>query len=188
MAHKVLLVDDEPNVLMALRRALRKEPYQILTACSGNEALDLLETTEIDVVVSDQEMPGMTGTELLSRVDMLYPDTMRFMLTGKATLDTAIQAINKGAITRFFTKPCNELDLVITIRQALEHKDLMTQAWRLLKKVKRQNALLEGLEHGSAGIAQVGRESTGVIDLDEDDLSAIDYDAFIEELHRTLGD
>ncbi len=188
MAHRVLLVDDEPNVLMGLKRALRKEPYQIVTACSGKEALELLETTEIDVVVSDQEMPDMSGTELLSHVDKLYPDTMRFMLTGKATLDVVIQAINEGAITRFFTKPCNEVDLAITIRQALEHKDLMTQAWRLLNKVKNQNALLERLERESPGITQVEMDSNGVINLDEDDFSATDYDAFIEELHRTFGD
>jgi len=133
MTAKVLLVDDEPNLLSALRRSLRREPYEILSAASGEEALSILASTEVDVVVSDQNMPGMSGTELLTRIHETYPETVRFMLTGKATLEVAVEAINNGAISRFFTKPCNDVDLAITIRQALEHKRLTEKAWDLLK-------------------------------------------------------
>jgi len=186
MGHKVLLVDDEPNVLMGLQRALRKEPYEVLTAGSGKEGLALLNSTEIDVVVSDEDMPGMTGTEFLRQVHVSHPKTVRFMLTGKPSLDVAIKAINDGAISRFFTKPCNEVDLRVTIRQALQHKDLMNEAWQLLKKVKEQETILEQLERESPGITHVETDDRGAIVLDGD--VPADYDAFMEELHRTMGD
>ncbi|MEE8292463.1 MAG: ATP-binding protein [Candidatus Tectomicrobia bacterium] len=124
LAHTILLLDDEPNVLSALRRALRKEPYALLCAHSADEAFDLLYTREVDVVVSDQDMPGMTGTEFLAKVYQEFPHITRFILTGKATLEVALQAINAGAISQFFTKPCNAEALALSIRTALGQKDL----------------------------------------------------------------
>ena len=123
MEHKVLLVDDDANLLAGLRRTLRNEPYEILSATTAEEALRILGREEVSVVISDQEMPGMSGTVFLAAVRQRFPDTVRFILTGKATLDTAIQAINDGAISRFFNKPCNPVDLAVTIRQALQQKD-----------------------------------------------------------------
>lgn len=124
MPHTVLLVDDEPNVLAGLQRVFYREGYEILCANSGNEALNILRTKPVDVVISDQDMPGMTGTAFLAKVREEFPETIRFILTGKATLDHAIQAINTGAVSRFFTKPCNNIDLTVAIRQALQQKDL----------------------------------------------------------------
>jgi len=167
MSHKVLLVDDEVNVLDGLRRALCEEPYEIVTAMSGEEALSILEETSIDVVVSDHDMPGMTGVELLSRVHTFYPDTVRFMLTGKATLDVAIEAINKGAIGRFLTKPCNGVDLAVTIRHALMQKDLAAETRRLLKKVREQSVVLEDLERSHPGITRIERDEHGATSIDD---------------------
>jgi len=186
MKHKVLLVDDEPNVLEGLQRALRNEPYEILTAQSGDEALALLAETDVDVVVSDQEMSGMNGTQLLGRIRRDYPNTIRYILTGRATLDVAISAINEGAISRFFTKPCNNIDLAVMIREALRHKELMAEAWRLLRKVKRQDAILEFLERESPGITHVSRDLDGAILLDEETTG--DYERLIEELQDVLGE
>ncbi len=124
VSHAVLLLDDEPNVLSALRRALRKEPYDLLCACSAEEALDILDRRPIDVVVSDQDMPGMTGTAFLAQVRKTYPKTTRFMLTGKATLDVALQAISDDAVSQFFTKPCDHATLALSIRNALKQKEL----------------------------------------------------------------
>ncbi len=137
MKHSILLVDDEPNVLEGLQRALCAEPYKVLTAHSGIQALELLEGTGIDAVVVDHDMPGMKGTELLKQIRERYPDTVRFMLTGNATLEVAASAINDGAISRFFTKPCNHADLAISIEQGLQHKDLMAEAKRLMKELRR---------------------------------------------------
>ena len=163
MGHKVLLVDDDKNLLDGLRRALRKEPYEIVAASSAEEALGILGKEAIDVVVSDQDMPGMSGTVFLAAVRQRFPDTVRFMLTGKATLDTAVQAINDGAISRFFTKPCNNVDLAVTIRQALQQKELMCAARGLLNKVKHQDSFLAKLEKEQPGITQVNRDEDGLI-------------------------
>ena len=121
MGHKVLFVDDQPNVIEGLKRVLRKEPYEILSASSAAEALDIMSQQPIDVVVSDEKMPGMSGSEFLFLVSQKYPDTVRMLLTGQASLDATIRAINQGEIYHCFTKPCNEADIATTIRQALKY-------------------------------------------------------------------
>lgn len=183
---RILFVDDDPNVLMGLKRAFRKESYDVLVATSGEEALTVLKNNHVDVVVADQNMPSMTGTEFLSVVVKLYPDTIRFMLTGNATLEVAIQAINHGAISRFFTKPCNEIDLVTTIRQALQKKDLMAEAWRLYKKTREQSAILENLERKYPGLTRVERDDHGAVIINGNPPQ--DFDEFMKELRRTVSD
>ena len=143
MSHTVLLIDDEPNVLDGLRRVLRKESYDILTANSAEEAAGLLNDNSIDLIVSDEEMPGMSGTEFLGKVAQQYPDTVRLVLTGHPTLPAALRAINEGKVYQFFTKPCNEIDLAVTIRRALEQKDLLAKSRDLLDVTKRQSALID---------------------------------------------
>jgi DNA-binding NtrC family response regulator len=185
MNHTVLLVDDDANLLEALERQLHGEPYLIITAQSGKEALDILKDTSVDVVISDQEMPGMKGTQFLWQVKKSFPDAILFMLTGKATLRAATLAVNEVGIARFFTKPCNAVDLALTIHQALRHRDLITLAKNLLKKIKQQDAILERLEQKSPGITEAETEGHGAILLDESDPG--DYDQFIKDLRITLG-
>lgn len=120
----MLVLDDEPKVLSGLKRALRKEPYELLCATTADEALAILHERSIDVVISDQDMPGMTGTVFLAKVRESYPATCRFMLTGKGTLDVALQAINDDAVRQFFTKPCDPATLAQSIRNILREKDL----------------------------------------------------------------
>ncbi len=154
MGYKVLLVDDDPHVLGGLRRALHKEPYEILTASSGLEGLEVLGTTSIDLVVTDQEMPGSSGTEFLHQVREAFPGIVRFLLTGSAILEVVMEAVDRGDVSRFFTKPCNQLELSISIRQALQQKDLETEACRLLEAAKHTNTLLDRLEEEYPGIAE----------------------------------
>ncbi|HXG18064.1 MAG TPA: hybrid sensor histidine kinase/response regulator [Methylomirabilota bacterium] len=118
----VLLVDDEPLITTTLKRVLRKEPYDICTANSGAEALQILARKPVDVIVSDERMPGMSGSEFLAVARQQYPDTVRIILTGQANLEAAIRAINEGAICRFLTKPCKEDDLTFAINEALRQK------------------------------------------------------------------
>jgi two-component system, probable response regulator PhcQ len=184
--HNVLLVDDEPNLLEGLQRSLCREPFNILTANSGNEALEVLKSASIDAIVADQSMPGMKGSDLLKKVHEIYPDIISYMLTGQATLDVAISAINDGAISRFFTKPCNPADLAFTIRQGLQHRDLMMQAKRLLNEVKRQDVIIDRLEQETPGITEVETDDLGVILLDES--SPGDYETLLEELNNRLGE
>lgn len=114
----LLLVDDEPYILNGLTRIFHREGYRILTAGNGFEALELLATNRVQVIISDQRMPGMTGIELLSRVKELYPETRRIILSGYAELTTVTEAINHGAIWKYFTKPWPEDSLRKEVRQA----------------------------------------------------------------------
>src|SRR5512138_2916271 len=107
MPHKVLLVDDETDIINILKELIELEEFEVLTAGSGEEALAKMMENVIDVVISDEHMPGMPGTELLGIARSQYPDTIRILMTGYANLDMAIRAINDGEIYRFFTKPCN---------------------------------------------------------------------------------
>lgn len=117
----VLLVDDEPNILSALRRVLRRDGYEILTAQSGEEALEIMAHHRVMVILSDQRMPNMTGTEFLSRVKVLHPRTVRIILSGYADLDSITEAINKGEIYKFRTKPWDDEELRNDVREAFIH-------------------------------------------------------------------
>lgn len=114
----LLLVDDEQNVINALSRLFRREGYRILTANSPAEAFELLAKNAVQVIVSDQRMPDMTGTEFFSRVRQLYPATMRIVLTGYTDIDSVKDAINRGAIYKFLTKPWEDDELRDQIREA----------------------------------------------------------------------
>ncbi len=168
MTHRVLLVDDDPNVRNGLARALHKEPYQVETAPDPEAALKVFLSRPVDVVIADQHMPGMSGTEFLARVRASHPETIRMILTGQASLEVAIQAINEGQVYRFFTKPANPYDLAITIRQALEQKDLLTKTARLLSTVKKQAALLDRLEEEHPGIARLDEDDEGCLTIPGD--------------------
>jgi diguanylate cyclase (GGDEF)-like protein len=114
----LLIVDDETSILSALKRLLRRDGYEILTADNAAAGFDLLATHEVQVVVSDQRMPTMNGTEFLSRVKDLYPQTVRIVLSGYTDLDSITGAVNRGAIYKFFTKPWEDEAMRDNIRDA----------------------------------------------------------------------
>lgn len=138
MKDTVLLVDDDVNLLRALARTLRHQPYALYTATSAEEALLILKGREVDVVVSDEQMPGMCGSDLLGWVADSYPDVPRIVLTGRPTVEVAIRAINEGSVTQFFTKPCNPAQLGVAIRKALEHRTLLKENRALVEINRRQ--------------------------------------------------
>jgi two-component system, probable response regulator PhcQ len=179
--HTVLLVDDEPHVLAGLRRVLHKDPYTLLCASSVQEAFGYLRAQTVDAVITDQDMPGMRGTVFLATLCREFPETVRFMLTGKPTLEVAMQAINDGAIHRFFTKPCNDADLRMTLRQALQQHDLVVAARHLLQRVRGQSAALAQLEEAYPGITHVRRDRRDVIVADLDTLTV---DELIAQLRQ----
>lgn len=121
----VLLVDDDANVLRGLARILRNQPYQLYTARSGDEAMAILKSRNIDVIVSDEQMPGISGSDLLVWVSENCPEVMRIVLTGHPTVEAALRAINEGRVYHFFTKPCDPVQLAVAIRKAIEHKSLL---------------------------------------------------------------
>ena len=144
-AHTVLFVDDEINILKAIQRLLRNEPMRVLTASRPQEAIDLLETTEAQVVVSDQRMPEMSGVDLLSMVRDRHSDVVRMMLTGYTEMNIAVEAINRGEIYRLITKPWNDDELKATLRQAFDHYDLKREIKRLNQVTREQNFKLQDM-------------------------------------------
>jgi len=167
MPHTVLFVDDIPSVTDGLKRALHREPYRVLSANSAKKGLQIIEEQSVDVVVSDELMPGMSGSEFLAEVCRRHPDTVRIILTGHANLTAAVRAINEGQIYRFLTKPCNRADLVLTIRQAVQQKALLTASRKLLKMIRRQSAVLEDLEAENPGITKLDRDNDGAIRIED---------------------
>lgn len=134
MTHKILFVDDEENVLSAYTRVLRKR-FLIETALGGAEALELLRVSgPFAVIVSDMRMPEMDGVQLLAKVKEVSPDTVRIMLTGNADQQTATDAVNKGAIFRFLTKPCESEVLAEVLHAALKQYKLVTAERELVEK------------------------------------------------------
>ena len=166
MQGRVLIVDDDSALRDMMKEAFAREPYEVLIASSANEALALLTQGTVDVVISDEMMPGLSGSEFLAIVRKKYPDTIRMILTGHANLESAIRAINEGEIYRFFTKPCNMIDLAITVRQALQHKEALNESERLQKVVEKQSAITEDIEEKHPGISSVKRTSDGAIIID----------------------
>ncbi len=124
MQRTLLLVDDEPNILKALKRLLRKDDYHILTAISGAEGLQQLAQQQVNVIISDQRMPYMTGVEFLGQVCTLYPDTVRIVLSGYADFSAVTGAINEGAIYKFFTKPWDDQQMRANVLEAFRHAEL----------------------------------------------------------------
>jgi response regulator RpfG family c-di-GMP phosphodiesterase len=120
---RILVVDDEPGILSALRRVLRRDGYEILAAPSAKEGLRILGDHDVQVILSDQRMPEMSGTEFLSRVRDLYPETIRIILSGYTDLESIADAINRGSIYKFLTKPWEDDLLRENIREAFNHHD-----------------------------------------------------------------
>jgi response regulator RpfG family c-di-GMP phosphodiesterase len=141
--HTVLCVDDEHSILQALRRLLRKENYQLLLTTSTKEAFKLLDDNEVHLIISDQRMPEMSGTELMAAVKDKYPDMLRVILTGYTEVDTITESINKGHIYKFFLKPWNDHNLKLEIRQALDQYDLIKANRHLDETVLMQNKELQ---------------------------------------------
>lgn len=121
----LLLVDDEPNVLSSLKRLFRRDGYVIYTANGGAQGLEVLAQEKVDVIISDQRMPGMTGVEFLREAKKLYPDTIRIVLSGYTELQSVTDAINEGAIYRFLTKPWVDEQLREQVHKAFEHIELL---------------------------------------------------------------
>jgi response regulator RpfG family c-di-GMP phosphodiesterase len=141
----LLCVDDEANILNALRRLLRPHGYTVLTAGSGAEGLAILAETSVDLVLSDMRMPEMDGARFLEQVKARSPDTARILLTGFADLSSTIAAINKAEIYRYLSKPWDDAIVLSVVRDALERKVLEREKARLEHLTAQQNQELREL-------------------------------------------
>jgi response regulator RpfG family c-di-GMP phosphodiesterase len=144
-AFTILCVDDEANILSALRRLFRPHGYTVLVAGGGEEGLETLAREHVDLIISDMRMPGMDGATFLAKARQQYPDTVRLLLTGYADMESTIAAIKAGQIARYIAKPWNDQDVILTVREALERKALERDKLRLEALTLRQNEELKDL-------------------------------------------
>ena len=135
-AYRILLVDDEPNVLSALRRVFRQENYDIVTSGDPRAALELLKREHFNLIISDFMMPGMDGGELLRQARQVDPDMIRIMLTGHADVNAVVGAVKTGAVYKFILKPWNDEDLRVTVALALERQELNRSNKALSREVE----------------------------------------------------
>jgi type II secretory ATPase GspE/PulE/Tfp pilus assembly ATPase PilB-like protein/DNA-binding response OmpR family regulator len=141
--YRLLLVDDEPNILAALRRVFQRENYQLLFAQTGEEALAILNKQPVELIMTDFMMPGMNGSDLLREVRERWPQTIRIMLTGHANTDAVMGSVKDGAVYRFILKPWNDDDIRLTIALALEQYELIQRTKALEQKTRKQSKDLE---------------------------------------------
>lgn len=164
----IVCVDDDDAMLATVVRCLRREAIEIRSTTSAREALGWIAADEVAVLVSDYEMPEMTGAQLAGHARRVRPETVRILLTGKRTLETAIDGINQGEVFRFLNKPFDNEVLRQTVRDAVErHKDLLALSGDRERRERRE-ALRAALEAEYPGISQVSREPDEVYDVPVD--------------------
>jgi response regulator RpfG family c-di-GMP phosphodiesterase len=139
----VLAVDDEPNIVSALRRTLRSRGFTVHTALGGAEGLHILETQPVDAIISDMRMPEMTGAQFLQAARAKMPEAVRILLTGYADITSTIEAVNNGEIFRYLSKPWDDDVLLSVLHDGLERKRLARERDRLLALTREQNAQLQ---------------------------------------------
>jgi response regulator RpfG family c-di-GMP phosphodiesterase len=170
----LLFVDDEANILSSLKRLFRPLGYRIFTAESGKEGLEIMEQEKVELVISDMRMPEMSGAQFLEQVRAKWPDVVRILLTGYADITSTIDAINKGQIYRYISKPWEDNDITITVRQAFERKRLEHEKTRLEELTLRQNEELRelnaSLEEKVKARTEEIRQTMGFLELSHEKL------------------
>ncbi|MEK7879419.1 MAG: HD domain-containing phosphohydrolase, partial [candidate division NC10 bacterium] len=188
MNPKVLLVDDEASVLSALQRLLRKESLEVVPCTAPEEALRMVETGGYAVVLSDQRMPGMDGPHFLEKVREISPDTVRILLTGHADVEAATEAINRGAVYRFLTKPWDDAQLCQVMREAVAQFQLVSENKRLQTLTSRQNLELKDLNQNLENkVQERTKEISGLHQrMEQSFLATVRVLAELAELHSTV--
>lgn len=158
---KILFVDDEPSILNSLKRMMRKYEYRCFFAQSGKEGLETLESRSIDLIISDMRMPEMNGAEFLAEVKRRWPFSVRFLLTGHADMDAAIDALNVGGINQYIRKPWDEDALLDAIGEGLRIRRLEREKKKLIDKTRKQNAELKKFNEDLEGMVETRTAELG---------------------------
>jgi two-component system, probable response regulator PhcQ len=156
--HTILVVDDEPEVVETLKRNLRNEPFAVIGTTSPTEALAAIDRGGIDLVIADIDMPEMNGLSLVARIQRTHPDVIRILLTGDASLDSAMTAINESEVHRYLTKPWDTAELREIVTSALLRADELRRSGQAARNVAARDALLMDLEREHPGIRRTARE------------------------------
>jgi response regulator RpfG family c-di-GMP phosphodiesterase len=165
IARPILIVDDEEIVLMALRDTLLREGYNVVASPHAIHALSVLKQHEFSVVITDQQMPMVSGLEFLAQVRGIQPNATRILITAVLSLGTVIDAINKGEIYRFIVKPWLREELLATVRNAVQRHELISKNARLQAETQAMNRQLQDLNHAlEAQVARVAEQNTQLLD------------------------
>lgn len=172
---RILLLDDETNILTALKRLLRKEDWQIDAFADAEDAISALQANSYSVIVSDYKMPVMDGVSFLQFARQIQPDAIRMMLSGHGDRQSMITAINRAEIYRFLSKPWEDYEIQAAMRSAVDLYQVTIENRHLLEQIKRQNSLLRQreeellrLEQANPGITRVRRDEDGSIVIDDE--------------------
>ncbi|MFH1338539.1 MAG: response regulator [Candidatus Omnitrophota bacterium] len=170
--HRILLLDDERNILSALIRLLRSEEREIHTAETAAQAWKKLrEINGVDLVISDNRLPDITGIDFLVKVRQLFPDTIRILITGYPGLESAIEAINKGQVYRYIPKPWENEELKLIVKQALDYYDVVRDNRALLRIARQQAELLKAAQKKYPEFSVTGFDKAGMYIIDEKKVS-----------------
>jgi FixJ family two-component response regulator len=179
----LLVVDDEPNILRSLKRLVRKEPYSITTVDSGPAAIEVLEQQQVQILITDQRMPEMAGTELCRIVGERWPHVTRMILSGYSDVDTILDAINEGQIYKFLTKPWNDEELRLHVRRAFEQWELAHENRRLSEEIEDQNKQLREL---NSRLDQKASDASRGLEVNQNILDGLAAGIFTIDLERTI--
>lgn len=168
----ILVVDDEPSVRRSLHRLFAREEYKVLEAGGVQEAIRIMGSTGVDLVITDYSMPDGTGLDLLLKLKISHPHVVRMVITGKADLQTVVAAINEGHVYRFLLKPWDNEELCLSVRLALEQAKLLSENRKLVGRLQEQEEMLRDLAKQHPGIMTVERDADGAIVLDDPDDAA----------------
>jgi len=159
--HTILIVDDEADVLDSLRHQFHRS-YRVLTCAAGAQAIEILQTDDVELILTDQRMPGMSGDQFLRQARQLKPDAIRMLFTGYADMQAVINAVNEGQIFRYILKPWDTVELEGIIRQGLEQYDLLAERRRLVTELQTAN---EELKKANEELARAGQLKTAFIEV-----------------------
>src|SRR5579863_1259764 len=172
--HTVLIVDDEEEIRKALERAFRKDGYEVIKAENPRQALQILQSQPVTVVISDYMMPEMDGLTFLKSIKKAFPDTIRIILTGKGDMKAVVAAINDGEVYRFILKPWDNEELRVTVRKAIEQQELSIENRCLAQTVRQQREEILELEMTNPGITKIRKTNDGAIIIDEDEVDELE--------------
>jgi two-component system, probable response regulator PhcQ len=157
----VLCVDDDPDLLAAVRRSLKSDAYDLQSTLSPREALQVLAARSVNVIVSDFDMPEMSGIDLLIEARRVRPEAVRILLTGRGTMSAAVAGINEGEVFRFLVKPCDPVELRKAVLSAIERSHELAASLAQRDLVSQRAQLLRELESEFPGITNVARDPDG---------------------------
>jgi len=157
----ILLVDDDPSVVSALRRTLVREGYELLSALDGESALTILQNRDVNLILADQSMPGMSGLDLLDHVRVHHPGVLTMMLTANSNIDVALYAMNNVGVYKFILKPWNPEHLRRLIHKALKRTALPSEHVAEGQCTRPRADILRKWEEACPGISEVERDASG---------------------------